>query len=157
MPPITPSGARPGFRTVLGIGDGDTNPSNETFLVLAEILDFPETGTAHRTTEVTNMTSPEGWVEHIALGIKELKPFTLPLNFIADDTDQIELYQNRVANGSKNRYMIQFTDEAKTTLIFSAVVNDTGIAGPRDAQATINVSFLPTSAPIWGTAGTLLD
>lgn len=140
------SRANPGFGVEFRMGTG---ASPETFPALMEIADLPGFGTSHRTDEVTHMGSPDGWVEHIALGIKEGKAFTLALNFVADNADQKKLFRQRVEDGTKWNYQIQFTDEEDTTVTFEAIINDVDISHPRDAKADINVSVLPSGGYAW--------
>ncbi len=96
----------------------------ENFIDLGEITDVPGFGVSHRTDEVTHMSSEGGWAEHIGLGIKEGKSFTLPMNFVADDQQQRELYQSRVESGELHNYRIVFTDDAGTFVTFGAIIND---------------------------------
>lgn len=141
------SRANPGFGVKFKMGDGN---SPEQFTEIAEIVDVPGIGTTHRTDEVTHMSSPGGWAEHIGLGVKEGKAFTLALNFVADDEDQIALYQTRVESGGKHNYQIAFTDDDATTLTFEAIINDTDISHPRDAKADLSVQVLPSGGYTWG-------
>lgn len=142
------SRANPGFGVQFLFSNGD---SPETFTGMAEIADLPGFGVTHRTDEVTHMSSPSGWAEHIATGVKEGKAFTLALNFVADDPHQIALFQTYINSGAKRNYKIIFTDEDNTHVIFEAIVNDVDISHPRDAKADMNVSFLPSGAYSWGT------
>jgi len=131
---------------------GGTNGA-VTWSELGEITDVPGIGASHRTDEVTHMSSPNGWAEHIGLGVKEQKAFTLALNFVADDTQQILLYQTRIASGDKNTYKIVFTDELATGLVFDAIVSDTDMGHPRDGKADASYQFQPTGEPTWTTGG----
>jgi hypothetical protein len=140
------SRANPGFGVKFMMGNG---ASPEVFAELAEITDLPGFGTTHRTDEVTHMSSPNGWVEHIGLGIKEGKAFTLNLNFVADDVDQIALFQTRVESGGKHNYKIQFTDDDDTNVTFEAIISDTDIGHPRDAKADLSVTVLPSGGYAW--------
>ena len=140
------SKANPGFGCTLAIGDGTTT---EGFTVIAEVTGIPGFGTTQRTSEVTHMSSPNGWVEHIGLGLKEGKAFTVPLNFVADDTQHIQLFQTLVASGAKNNYQISLTDDSSSTVTFGAIVQDTDITHDRDSHAQGSVTFLPTGAFTW--------
>ena len=139
------SKAVPGFGCVLAIGDGD---SNQSFTDLAEILGVPGVGITHRSSEVTHMTSPGGWAEYIGLGVKEGKAFTLPLNFVADDAQQISL-KDRVIDGSKNDYRVKFTDDGDSSLTFGAIITDLNLDHDRDSQAQASITFQPTGAHAW--------
>lgn len=143
------SNANPGFGCMFVIGNGQ---STEVYSDLAEVRNIPSFGTTHRTAEVTHMSSPNGWVEHIGLGLKEGKAFSLALNFVADNTDQILLYRTRVESGVKANYGIDFTDDAQTTVRFRAIINDADITHDRDSQADATISVLPTGGYSWGTA-----
>jgi hypothetical protein len=141
------SRANPGFGVQFQVGDGD---SPELFVTEAEITDVSGFGTTHRTDEVTHMSSPDGWVEHIKLGVKEGKAFNLSLNFVADSTSQRALYQTRVEGKDKHNYKIIFTDEDETYVIFEAIIADTDIAHPRDAKADLTIQVLPSGGYEWG-------
>lgn len=121
----------------------------EVFTEVAEVLSIPGVGITQRTAEVTNMGSPNGWAEHIATGIKEGKPFTLPMNFVANAADQILLFQTRAADGTKNNYRIQFTDSDPTTLTFPAIVTETDIGHEVNSQAQGSVTFMPCGEHTW--------
>lgn len=121
----------------------------ELFPAMAEITDVPGLGATHRTDEVTHMGSIEGWAEHIALGVKEQKSFTLALNFVADDADQKKLFQDRIASGVEGNYQIKFTDDLGTLLTFAAIITDTDISHSRDSKADLAISVLPTGKPVW--------
>lgn len=140
------SNANPGFGVEFRIGDAD---SNEQFTAIGEILAVNGVGISHRTAEVTHMSSPGGWAEHLALGVKEGKAFTLNVNFVADDTDQITL-RTRAISGSKNNYQIGFTDDAGTNLTFAAIINDIDISHDRDSQAQGTITVLPSGTHTWG-------
>lgn len=133
----------------LGNLAGGTNGA-EVFTEIAEITDLPGFGTTHRTDEVTHMSSPNGWVEHIGLGIKEGKAFTLAMNFVGDDADQIELFQTRVESGNRHNYRIQFTDDDLTQVTFAAIISDSDISHPRDAKADLAIQVLPSGGYTWG-------
>jgi predicted secreted protein len=141
------SRANPGFGVKFKIGDGN---SPEVFTEIAEIVDVPGIGTTHRTDEVTHMSSPGGWAEYIGLGVKEAKAFTLAMNFVADDPDQISLYQTRVESGAKHNYQIEFTDDDLTTLTFEAIIADTDISHARDSKADLSVQVQPSGGYEWG-------
>ena len=140
------SRANPVFGVEFRMGDG---ASPEVFAPMMEIVDVPGVGTTHRTDEVTHMGSPGGWVEHIGLGIKEGKPFTISGNFVADDADQIALYRTRVESGGKHNYQIQFTDEDLTTLTFEAIITDADIGHSRDSKADFAYNVLPSGPYAW--------
>lgn len=140
------SRANPGFGVQFKFGDG---ASPEVFTAISEIIDVPSIGTTHRTDEVTHMSSPGGWAEHIGLGVKEGKAFTLAMNFVADDPDQIALYQTRVESGAKVNYQIVFTDDELTTLTFEAIVQDTDISHARDSKADFAVQVQPSGPYNW--------
>lgn len=140
------SNANPGFGCTFAIGDG---ASTEAFTVMAEITSISGFGTTHRTDEVTHMTSPNGWAEHIGLGVKEGKAFTLALNFVADDAQQISLYQTRVESGSINNYRIAFTDDGASTCTFAGIISDVDINHERDSKADATITVLPTAGYTW--------
>lgn len=121
----------------------------EIFTPIAEITGVPGVGVTQRTSEVTHMTSEEGWAEHIALGVKEQKSFTIPLNWVADDPTQIEIFRNRVASKVGHNYQIQMTDDSITTLTFFAFIVDSDIGHDRDSHAQAATTFLPSGKPEW--------
>lgn len=143
---MSKSRANPGFGVKFQVGDGD---SPETFTTEAEITDVPGFGVTHRTDEVTHMSSPEGWAEHIKLGIKEGKSFTLALNFVADSTTQIALYQTRAEGKAAHNYRIVFTDPKQTSVTFEGLIVDTDINHPRDAKADLSLQILPSGKFYW--------
>ena len=143
---MTASRANPGFGVQFQVGDGG---SPETFATMAEVLSVSGVGTTHRTAEVTHMTSPDGWAEHIGLGVKEGKAFTLGLNFVADDAAQVALYQTRVESGGRHNYRVIFTDAGDSQMTFEAIITDTTIGHERDAAADMSISILPSGGFTW--------
>jgi hypothetical protein len=143
------SRANPGFGIKFKMGNG---ASPEVFDEIAEVVDVPGVGVTHRTDEVTHMSSPGGWAEHIGLGVKEGKQFSLAMNFVADDVDQIALYQTRVASGGKHNYQILFTDDDSTTLTFEAIISDVEMSHSRDSKADLTVQVLPSGQFNWDAA-----
>lgn len=142
---MTDSNARPGFGVTLQYHDGGSPGS---YIDVAEITGIPGVGTTVRTSEVTHMQSPGGWAEHIGTGVREGKSFTVPVNFIADDTSHVLLFQTR-SDGSRNEYRITFTDVGTTTLTFNAIVTESDISHERDSHATGSITFLPSGAFTW--------
>jgi len=140
------SNANPGFGVEFRIGDGG---GPEAFTAMAEVAGIPGFGTTQRTSEVTHMSSTDGWVEHIGLGLKEGKAFSIPLNFVADDSDQILLYQTRVESGETHNYQIGFTDDSNSTVTFAAIIQDTDINHDRDSHAQMTITILPTKEYTW--------
>ena len=138
------SNANPGFGALFKIGDGATT---EAFTTLAEVSGIPGFGTTQRTSEVTHMQSTA--VEHIGLALYEGKAFTIPLNFVADNSQQVTLIQTRVQDGSKHNYQIAFTDDSSSTVTFSAIVSDADINHDRDSHAQASITFLPTGGYTW--------
>lgn len=143
------SNANPGFGCVIGLGDGG---SPEAFTDIAEIVGIPGVGVTARTSEVTHMTSPDGFAEHIASGVKEQKSFTVPVNFVADDAGLLSLLKDKIKDGDIDNYRIAFTDDSNSLLTFAALVVDTDISHERDSHAQGSITFLPTGAPTWSTA-----
>lgn len=141
------SNANPGFGVEFRIGDG---ASSETFTAIAEVLAVNGVGVTHRTSEVTHMGSTGGWAEHLALGVKEGKPFTLNVNFVFDDTNQAALL-TACQNGTKGNYQIGFTDDAGSNVTFAAIINDLDWNHDRDSQAQGTISVLPSGAHTFGT------
>jgi hypothetical protein len=139
--------AKPGFGCTFAVGDGN---SPEQFTVQAEVVEVPGVGGTHITAEATTMTSPGGFTEHIGLGLKELKAFTLPFNFVADSNAQIVLYQTRFASGAAHSYRVKFTDDSGTYLTFEAIVTDIDITHAQRAKADLAVQFLPTGPFSYG-------
>lgn len=121
----------------------------EVFTPIAEITGIPGVGVTSRTSEVTHMTSPEGFAEHIATGVKEQKAITIPINFVADDLTQRDLIETKLSNGSKNNFRIAFTDDSQTLLTFTALVTDSDISHDRDSHAQGTISLLPSGVPTW--------
>lgn len=140
------SNANTGFGCTFAM-ENATTPG--TFDVLAEVQGVPGIGSTQRTSEVTHMTSPGGFAEHIGLGIKDHKPITLPLNFVADDAEQIKLFRQRVGDTDPHNYQIAFTDESDTTLTISAIVTETSIDHEPSSHAQGSVTFLPTGDITW--------
>lgn len=134
-------------RTVTPTAGG--TDGTEVFTELAEVVDVPGVGVSHRTDEVTHMSSPNGWAEHIGLGVKEQKSFSLAMNFVANDTAQVGLFQTYIASGAKRNYRIQFTDTNLTRVTFAAIITETDISHPRDSKADISVTVLPSGEPTY--------
>lgn len=147
MPSSQASNAVPGFGVEFRVGDG---ASSETFIAVADVTGVSGLGISHRTAEVTHMASPSGWAEHIALGVKEGKPFTLNLNFVADDSEHTSL-RTAVENGTKGNYQIGFTDDSDSNLTFAAILQDLDINHDRDSQVVGTIQVLPSGVHTWGT------
>lgn len=141
--------ANPSFPTQFGIGDGG---SPEAFVGCAEVREVPDIGVDQQIAEVTNMSSINGWQEYIVTGIKGMTEFTLPLNFVADDADQVSLVQQRAAVTSgqgKYNYAIKFTDVSETVLVFEAVITSAKMSASSGDAAMLSVTFQPTGAWAW--------
>jgi len=147
--------------TVTNVGDGtgvvtEETPAvnlaggvDEVYSSMAEVAGIPGFGTTQRTSEITHMSSTDGWVEQLGLGLKEGKAFSVPLNFVADDSDQVLLYQTRVEDGTTNNYRILFTDDSGSSVTFASIIQDTDINHDRDSHAQMTVTFLPTKEFNW--------
>lgn len=140
------SRANSGFRCYFQIGNGD---SPETFRTLAEVVDVPGVSESQFIEEVTHMASPNGKVEKIALGLSEQAPFTLPMNFVADNTDQILLLQTRITERTQRNYRIVFTDDQQTYVTFNAFVSNFEINHTQKSKADLSVEFTPTGGYAW--------
>lgn len=138
--------AVPGFGALFLIGNGD---SPETFQALAEVVDITGFGFTQMVADATHQLSPGGWVEKISLGLKEGKPFSVPVNFVADDAQQVTLIQTRASDGSKHNYQLQCTDVSQTTITFEAVITDVTINHPQRDKADASIEFTPSSAYVY--------
>lgn len=120
----------------------------EVFTDLAEIVDVPGIGGTHLTADVTHMSS-DGWVEQIKIGLKEAKPFTLPMNFVADDSVQRDIFETRFESEDENNYRVLFTDDSETYIEFPALVTDIDITHAQRNKAEISVQFTPAAGYTW--------
>lgn len=141
------SQANSGFRCYFQISNGD---SPETFRTLSEVIDVPGTSESQFIEEVTHMGSPNGNVEKIALGLSEQAPFTLPMNFVADNTDQILLLRTRIREKVQRNYRIVFTDANQTHVTFNAFVSNFEINHMQKSKADLSIEFTPTGGYTWG-------
>lgn len=139
------SKGRPGFGVQFQYNGGD---SANDWITLAEVVDVPGIGLTHLTADVTHMSS-DGFVEHIKLGLKDGKAFTLPMNFVADDAEQIEIFNTRLNATAANAYKIVFTSLTTKSVSFNALVTDIDINHAQRAKADIAVQFTPTGAWTW--------
>jgi hypothetical protein len=142
------SNANPGFGIKFYVGNTD---SPVVFTELAEVQEITGIGAQHITDEVTHMSSPNGWAEFIGTGVKEQKPFTLPMNFVADYAAQKQLLNERLESGGRHYYKIKFTDAAETELVFEAIIADVDINHAQRAAADCNVQFRPSGQYAWYT------
>lgn len=140
------STANPGWGCTVSLGNG---AEPEVYTVIAELLGVPGVGATARTSEVTTMTSPEGWAEYIKTGVKEQKPITLPINFVADNAQQLDLITTKLEDDEEHSFQITFTDETVSLLTFDALVVDSNIDHDKDSQAQGSITIRPTGKPVW--------
>jgi len=142
------SRANSGFSCYFQIGDGD---SPEGFTTLAEVVDVPGISESQFIEEVTHMASPNGKVEKIAIGLSEQAPFTLPMNFVADDANQVILIQQKINERTQSNYRVIFTDALQTYVTFSAFVSNFEINHTQKSKADLSIEFTPTGGYAWDT------
>lgn len=140
------SEANPGWGCTVGLGDG-ADP--EVYTVIAELLGVPGVGATARTAEVTTMTSPDGWAEYIKTGVKEQKPITLPINFVADSAQQLDIIKDKLEDDLSHSFQVTFTDDSTSLLTFDALVVDSSIDHDKDSQAQGSITIRPTGKPVW--------
>lgn len=142
--------AIPGFGTYFQISNGD---SPETFAVLGEVKDVSGIGVTHLNEDVTHQASPAGFMEKIALGLKENKPFNLEMNFTGGDyAAQKTIIQTEALSKTKKNYKISWPDAAQTSVIFSANISDVTIDAPLKGAAKATIQVTPSGGNTWAEA-----
>lgn len=94
MPATQAKGA---FGTKLYRDDG-----TGTFVAVAEVMDINGPAVSQIIEDATNMDSPNGWGEKIAVGLREAGDITFQMNLLQDDTSQNALLTDLGASTKRN-------------------------------------------------------
>ena len=117
----------------------EDSPGSNTFSIVAEAKDFSGPARTHQTADVTNMDSPNGWVENIALGIKEAGDLTFDCNLVDSDTSQANLIAD-LNSGTLRNWRLVYPSGAKR-VAFSAYVASLGNSVPVKGAMTLSVTL----------------
>ncbi len=115
--------AKGGFGAKLFRDDG-----TGTFVAVAEVLDINGPELTQIIEDATNMDSPNGWGEKIAVGVREAGDVTFQMHMLQDDTTQNSLYADLGASTKRN-FRLVYPSGTKR-LSFSGFVQRIGHAYP---------------------------
>lgn len=139
------SGAVAAFGTTFGIGDG---ASPEVFTTLAEVVSISGLKPTQNTADVTNMGSTGGYMEHVTT-TRDPGTIDLELNFIADNANQLAMYQTKFNAGTIQNYQITYTDTGTSTCTFAASVESYNINSTTDGKAEMSMTLKVDGQPTW--------
>lgn len=134
--------ARGGFGTRLQRGDGATP---EVFTSIEECLDFSGPSRTLLTEDATHMESPNGWEEHVAIGVKGLGEITFDMHFVPGDSMQAALEADLAAGTLRNFRMILPGHSRR--IAFSAYVQSISPSYPVKGKAVQSVTLRTSGQP----------
>jgi hypothetical protein len=127
---------------VLQRGDGG-NP--ETFTAVAEITDFDGPGGS---ASVIDVTSLESTAKEKLMGLMDEGQFTFSANLVPGDAGQSGLRADRKNRALRNFKLI-LTDDAATTLSFSAFVLGFAISGSVEDKVSAKITLEISGEVVW--------
>jgi len=126
--------AKGGFGTKLYRDDGAG-----TFVPVAEVLDVDGPELSQIVEDATNMDSPNGWAEKIAVGVREAGDVTFPAHLLQDDATQNSLLTDLGASTKRN-FRIVYPSGTKR-LSFSGFVQRIAHAFPVKGKMMHNITL----------------
>ena len=114
--------ARGGFGTIIYRQDGSTWTS------VGEVRDVSGPALSAVIEDATNMESPNGWAERVAVGVKEAGEVTFAMNLVADNSLQTALRSDLNA-GTARSWRIVFPGGGRR-ISFTGFVSNLGPAMP---------------------------
>lgn len=129
--------ARGAFGTLLQRDDG-----TGTFVTIAEVMDINGPAISHVIEDATNMDSPSGWAEKVAVGVKEAGDVTFQVHTIHSNATQDGLRSDLVAGTARN-YRVIFPGGAQR-LAFAGIVSNIGNAYPVRGKLMNDVTIAVT-------------
>lgn len=133
--------ARGGFGTKLYRDDG-----SGTFAAVAEVMDINGPEVSHVIEDATNMDSPNGWAEKIAVGVKEAGDVSFQMNLLQDDSTQNALLAD-VGSGTKRNFRIVLAGGTKRWA-FAGFVAKIGQSYPMRGKMVNDVTITITGQPV---------
>lgn len=123
----------------------ETVPSGGTYSDWGlEITSITPPGFATEAIDATHMTSPNGWRERIANGVRDQKPIALEVNWIPSLTGTIKT----ALTAGKANWQILFPDNSVVT--FAAILTDfSPSALVVDGKHTASLELTPSGEPTW--------
>lgn len=116
------------------------------FQDVAEIMDITGPEISQEIVDATNMGSPEGFTEKIAVGIRDAADVTFSMNLIQDDASQNGLLQDVLASTSRS-YRIIFPTGTKR-ISFTGLVKSIGHSFPMRDKMVNPVTITVTGKPL---------
>ena len=129
--------AKGGFGAKLFRDDG-----TGTFVAVAEVLDISGPELTQIIEDATNMDSPDGWGEKIAVGLRESGDVTFPMHMLQDDATQNALYSDLGASTKRNFRLVY--PSATKRLSFAGFVQRIGHGYPVKGKLVNDVTISVT-------------
>lgn len=126
--------AKGGFGAKLYRDDG-----TGTFVAVAEVLDINGPEFSQIIEDATNMDSPNGWGEKIAVGLREAGDVTFQMHMLQDDASQGNLYSD-LGSSTKRNFRIVYPSTTKR-LAFSGFVQRIGHSYPVKGKLVNDVTI----------------
>lgn len=133
------TGARGGIGTKI-----EVNTSGSTWLAVAEAKDIDVPGIEHDIQEATNQDSPNGWVERVAVGVKDGGEISFETNLLDSDGSQNALITYCGA-GTKKSFRVVYPSRTKKWS-FDAFVKSVKPSAPVRGIAMLSVTLALTGA-----------
>ena len=127
---------------VLKRGDGGTP---EVFTAVAEVVSFTGPGGSATVIDATHLAST---AREKLMGLPDEGQFSMELNLVPSDAQQIALKDDRV-NRTKRNFQLLLTDVGPTTLSFAGFVLEFSISGGVDDKITATITIEITDVVTW--------
>lgn len=129
--------AKGGFGTKLYRDDG-----TGTFVAVAEALDFSGPEASQIIEDATNMDSPNGWGEKIAVGLRESGNLTFQMHLLESDSTQASLWSDLGSSTKRNWRLVHPSGTKRVA--FSGFVSRIGRSYPVKGKMVHDVELSVT-------------
>lgn len=113
-----------------------------TFAVVAEVLDITGPEASQLIEDATNMDSPNGWGEKIAIGLREAGDVTFQMHLLQDDASQNALWSD-LGSSQKRNFRIVLPSGTKR-VAFAGFVSKIGQSFPVKGKMVRDVALSVT-------------
>lgn len=111
-----------------------------------EIIDVGIPGWSREAIDATHHASPNGWGEVIMAGVRRQQPFSVSINWIAENTGDLKAE----IEGAMAWWKIEFPDAGDSYVAFKAGVTGFEFDGATpDGKLGATITFTPSGEPTW--------
>lgn len=122
-------------------------PGGGSFSPITEVTDINGPSLTHQTQDVTNMDSPNGWVEKIPLLIKEAGDVTFETNLIDNDASQANMLSDFKSGTVRNWRLVYPSGTRRVS--FAAMVGNISQTIPVKGAMKRPITLTITSEPVF--------